>query len=84
MRASPDPLRYRLAVRPKERHPGMVYVLVLVSDDADGVPRHAHLVGWASESELPSAPESSGALAGAFCLPAHQLHPLPPFQWWGA
>lgn len=76
MRASPDPLRYRLLVRPKERHPETVYVLGLVPPSLD----ECWLVGWAGEADLPSAPATTGPFHGAYVLPATQLYPLPPFR----
>lgn len=73
---------YRLLVRPAERHPGTVYVLIVVDLDAD--PVKAHLVGWAAEHELPAETLTTGPLAGAYALPAAELHPLPPIQWYKA
>ena len=73
-------LRYRLAVRPAERHIDNVYVLVLV-EPLQGERTNAHLVGWAADAMLPTEPAKDGPLAGAFLLPAAQLHPLPPFKW---
>jgi hypothetical protein len=69
---SRDPLRYRLAVRPRERHAGVVYILAL----------HPHglwnmlLVGFAEEPELGDKPETEGVFSGAFTIPATRLHPL--------
>lgn len=82
MRASADPLRYRLLVRPKERHAGMVYVLALVAPDVwqTGI---VHLVGWCKDSDLPIKPATDPPFAGAYLVPAQHLSPLPPltFNW---
>lgn len=76
MRASADPLRYRLLVRPDERHADTIYVLALVPPTRDRV----ILVGWARDSDLPPAPASDGPFAGAYVLPAGTLFPLLPFR----
>jgi hypothetical protein len=73
-----DLLSYRLAVRPKERHPDMNYVLCLC--ELEPVPV-VYLVGWASESMLPTETEADGPFAGAYTLPASQLHPLMRLTW---
>lgn len=79
MRASSDPLKYRLLVRPRERHPDTVYVLALVPPTVD----ECWLVGWTTEADLPSAPARDGPFEGAFVVPATHLYPLPPlrFNW---
>lgn len=78
-RASPDPLRYRLLVRPTERHPDRVYVLALVDQDYldTGL---VTLVGWCRTDDLPEEVARDGPFAGAYVLSASQLHPLPPFS----
>lgn len=68
-------LEHRLAVRPTERHPGWVYVLCLVNEHYQ-----VFMIGWATDEELPVEPEKEGGFEGAFCLPAKELHPLPPFR----
>lgn len=82
MRRSTDPWTYNLAVRPRERHEGWVYVLALVPQDFETAPR-VHLVGWAADADLPAAPASQGPLAGAYVLPATELYRLPPiaYRW---
>jgi len=84
MRASPDPLRYRLLVRPRERHADSVYVLALVAPDVWQT-GDVQLVGWCKDSDLPSQSARDGPFAGAYVVPATELHPLPPFtfnwQW---
>lgn len=84
MRAGCNPSRYRLAVRPKERHHGWLYALALIKpfeikDLALGLT--VNLVGWAEESSLPGIPESSGVFTGAFTLPAKDLIPFPPMTY---
>ncbi len=77
-----DPLEYRLAVRPRERHQGWVYMLVLVTHLTRKQPVKALLVGWASDRMLPQRPEDSGVFKGAFTINARDLHPVPPITWW--
>lgn len=83
MRASQDPLAYRLLVRPRERHAGLVYVLALVEPSVWQT-GEVTLVGWCKEADLPSQPQRDGPFAGAYVVPATQLQPLPPicFDWW--
>jgi hypothetical protein len=83
MRAGLDPLRYRLLVRPRERHEGAVYVLALVAPDVWST-GDVSFVGWCREQDLPAHPARDGPFAGAFVLPATALNPLPPltFNWW--
>ena len=80
LRRSPDrPLiDYRLAVRPAERHAGMIYMLVVVEADYT----HAHIVGWLAESALPAEPESAGVFAGAYVVKGGALNPVMPIHWW--
>lgn len=82
MRASQDPLKYRLLVRPKERKPNAVYVLALVGQDVWQTGT-VTLVGWRRDRDLPESCARDGPFAGAYVLPATQLHPLPPleFNW---
>lgn len=78
MRGSTDPMRYRLAVRPREMHGGWVYVLALVEPLMTAV----SLVGWATSDDLASrGVEADGPFSGARCIPAGELRPLPPFDW---
>lgn len=81
MRRSQDPLSYNLCVRPKERHPGWVYVLALLPAEVDGDGCEVTLVGWAADDELPAEPEASGPLEGTYRLSAKLLHPLPPVRY---
>lgn len=82
MRASQDALKYRLLVRPKERKPNAVYVLALVGPDVWQTGQ-VTLVGWRRDRDLPAECARDGPFAGAYVLPADQLHPLPPleFNW---
>jgi hypothetical protein len=82
MRASTDLLRYRLLVRPKERHEQLVYVLALVGQDVWQTGT-VNLVGWARDCDLPEQCARDGPFAGAYVIPASQLYPLPPikFNW---
>jgi hypothetical protein len=80
MRASYDPLSYRLPVRPAEMHDGWVYVLALVEPFMVGVV----LVGFAVSSDLMArGMATEGTFAGAYVLPATELRPLPPLEWRG-
>ncbi len=81
MRNNPDPLDYRLAVRPGERHAGTVYILILIELDEVNQSGTAHLVGWLAEKDLPAKPEASGTFKGAFVVSARELKPLMPLQW---
>lgn len=76
-----DLLSYRLAVRPKERHEGWLYFLILVTHIAKGEPVIAKMVGWAKESMLPEHPETDGVFSGAFTITARDLNPVPPIHW---
>lgn len=80
MRYAPDPLKYRLLVRPAELHAETVYVLALVAPDWLRS-REVTLVGWATRADLPATPAHDGPFRGAYVLPAQQLHPLPPVRW---
>jgi hypothetical protein len=79
MRASPDPLDYKLLVRPHERHTGCVYVLVMVETLTPTI--KAHICGWATDEMLPREPKTEGPFAGAYLLPASQLLPMMPMPW---
>ena len=83
MRGSNEPLRYNLAVRPRERHAGWVYGLALIEHfSMDSLKENpqvtVHLVGWATDDELPDAPNGAGVFSGAYTLPAMNLHPFTP------
>ncbi len=75
-----DPLTYRLPVRPKERHEGWVYILILVDPITENGTT-AHLMGWASDDMLPVDPESDGPFEGAHLITATNLKPLMPIKW---
>lgn len=79
MRASKDPMSYNLLVRPKERHSGWVYYLVLVGEIQDEL-LPVHLIGWAKDEDLPATPAKDGKFKGAYVLPAKSLVPLPPLR----
>ena len=68
---------YHLCVRPRERHEGWVYIHALVPQTT----KEVLLTGWASDAELPAAPNADGPLAGAFALPLSSLHAMMPIQW---
>lgn len=80
MRYSPEPLHYRLLVRPAELHPDTVYVLALVYPDWRTT-GEVTLVGWATREDLPDRPEPEGPFRGAYVLPAPYLQPLLPLRW---
>lgn len=80
MRASEDPLAYRLLVRPRERHTGNIYILGLIPK-LKKVGTLVHLVGWLEDRELPTDPSDLGTFSGAYVVPATELHPLPPLRW---
>ncbi len=67
---------YRLAVRPRERHEGHVYVLALVEPEY----RSVYLLGWAADEELPAA-DSDGVFEGAHTVAAIYLHECMPLRW---
>lgn len=74
----PNLLDYRLPVRPRERHNGMVYLLALVELE----PRPtAHLVGWCTAEMLPDKPATDGPFSGAYVIGARELHPIMPLRW---
>jgi hypothetical protein len=75
MRYSQDPLKYRLLVRPAERHLGWIYVLGLVPKKR---PYQCFLVGWAYDKDLPNSTYSGKiqSLRGAFIIEAKHLRPI--------
>jgi hypothetical protein len=80
MRNSQNPLDYRLLVRPREKHPNWLYVLILV-EPLRKESTTAHVVGWATTDMLPPEPESGGPFYGAHMLKATALWPMPPIVW---
>lgn len=72
MRYSSDPLNYRLLVRPRERHNNWIYVLGLVPKER---PYKCHMVGWAKDQDLPSAPYNGSikSLHGAYVVESCML-----------
>ena len=72
MRASGDPSRYNLLVRPAERHKDNTYVLGLVTKTGDDSYK-LYLVGYAYDSDLPNDPCAEGVFSGAFRIPAAKL-----------
>lgn len=89
MRRSQNPLDYNLAVRPKERYPDWVYALALVENfDMESLNKNpvatVHLAGWLLSQDLPEKPSGTGALSGAFTVPAMNLNPFPPLVYEGA
>ena len=81
MRSSDKPLNYSMLVRPRERHPGWVYVQFLIgaTELTYNTKSKVYLVGWAGEQDLPNQVEQSGTFEGAFRIPARQLRPINPF-----
>lgn len=77
MRHNQDPLTYHLAIKGKEKKPGMVYLLVLITKDFD----KAYLPGWATTDMFPREPVIGGLFDGSYMIPVPKLYPLPPFQW---
>lgn len=83
-------LEYNLAVRPHERHPENIYVLILVwtygRSPEEMVASHpkpiVYLIGWAKDSDLPRDSEQDGIFGpinnqgGAFLIPAIHLRPI--------
>ena len=75
MRYSSDPMRYRLLVRPRERHDGWIYVLAMVPKER---PYKCHLVGWARDKDLTSIPYGGPitSLHGAYLIEGQELKPI--------
>jgi hypothetical protein len=73
MRYSNNPLKYRLLIRPKERHKNWIYVLGLVPKER---PYKCHLVGWINDSELPTTTYTGPikSLKGAYAVDAVNLN----------
>ena len=84
MRKSQDPTRYRLSVRPDERHPGWTYGQALVpgfeiADLSQGI--DVLLAGWALETDLPKEPNGTGKFEGAYTIPVPNLKPFTPLNY---
>jgi hypothetical protein len=80
MRGSDNPLHYRLAVRPAERHAGQVYVSCLVNTLPD-LRRVVYICGWALDDDLPKQPDLKGTeFAGAYTLMHSLLSPVGPLR----
>lgn len=79
MRASVNPLDYKLVVRPRERHEGWIYFLVLIENITE-VSALTHMVGWFPDDELPT-PSTGGVFSGAHVVGSHNLYRLPPHAW---
>lgn len=76
MRGSDDPLHYRLAVRPAERHEGSLYVSCLVNTLPD-LRRVVYLVGWLDQLDLPEQVDPKGTeFAGAYTVMHGLLNPI--------
>lgn len=71
MRYGVTPLKYHLAVRPRDVRPNWVYVLGLV--DRLTHPITVSLTGWATQKDLPTNSVTNGTFAGAHLIPAKQL-----------
>lgn len=72
MRASSNPMKYNLLVRPKELHADTAYVLALVAD-ASASDIQVRLVGFAWAEDLPDSVETAGVFRGAYRVPATHL-----------
>lgn len=78
MRGSTDPMKYRLAVRPRERK-NKRYILALVKKLED----YGALVtfaGWAYDSDLPKDPDPDGIFSGAYTIMAVDLRNMNSFE----
>jgi len=81
MRYSTDPLKYRLLVRPRERHDDWIYVLALIPKFCfSGVNPEkffdsCFLVGWANDKDLPEETYNGSikSLHGAYVVEAKDL-----------
>ncbi len=79
MRKSKNPLSYRLAVRPRERHPDWIYVLGLIPSIEP--PIEVYLVGWEKDDNLNSHFQTEGVFAGAYTVMASELKKIPNKTW---
>lgn len=75
MRAGNDPTTYRLLVRPKERHPGFIYILGLVAGDDTDEPTLV-MPGWCHEHEIPGHVQFGGPFDGAHVVRSTLLRPM--------
>ena len=75
MRGNPNPLAYRLAVRPRERHANWRYILTLIKDLSQ--PVSVLMIGWAWDRQLDGKMETNGVFDGAFTITAKNLNPIP-------
>ena len=75
MRYSSNPLKYRLLVRPRERHKGWIYVLAMVPKKR---PYTAFVVGWANDGDLPKEAYNGTveSLRGAYVVEATRLRKI--------
>jgi hypothetical protein len=73
MRGGPDPLDYRLLVRPRERHDKHFYVLALLTQPIETCT--VRLVGWLRDEELPTM-ETGGPFRGAHYQYGCNLRPM--------
>jgi hypothetical protein len=83
MRYTSDPLAYNLLVRPRERHPGIIYVHCL----REAGKALVHVVGWIPEAGMTSVPVPEDtnlhrSLVGSYLTPPKELLPMPPIRWW--
>lgn len=86
MRPGLSPTKYRLAVRPAERHAGSVYVLAIVERPPNGSVHDGvgvTLVGWWPDGGFQGPPEPSGTFEGAYTVRGDRLRKLPPWRWDG-
>lgn len=75
LRSSRRLIEHRLFVRMNERHPGTVYVLILVEQDFS----QAHIVGWIKSEDLPK--EARDEFPGRLTVDAADLNPVMPVRW---
>lgn len=80
MRASLNPLHYRLPVRPREIHDNWNYVLILVPPGYE-IPKSVYIVGWATTDDLlAKGLEESGPFNGAYTIHASSLRKPEEFK----
>lgn len=74
--------QYMLPVRPRERTPNTVYVMVVVAyTDLAAERATAYILGWARGSDLPGQAEAAGLFKGAHVIIARDLNPIMPVIW---
>ena len=76
-----DILDLNLLVRPAERHAKNVYILTVAVPPINGENWYVGLIGWATNSDLPTQPSVNEKFNGAFHIPAYRLKPLMPLRW---